>query len=145
MASLPSRTTTISLVTLLLSKARRVSSMSSSLSSTRRMMLLRSAMRALPLGRQRPVEHGAFAGDTFGPYASSVTLHDPPYGGQPHARSRELLVGMKPLKGREHLGGVRRVEPRAVVLDEERALGGPELDRRSRLLPREFPGVAQEV
>src|SRR5689334_19100467 len=111
---------------LLLRKARRVSSSSLALSSTR--TITRSCMG----GRQGEVEGGAAVGVGIGPDPAAVAMGEPRDGGQADAGAGELGLCVEALEDAEEFVAVGHVEAGAVVADEVGGLavvvGDAELD-----------------
>ena len=70
-------------------------------------------------------------------------------GGQSHARSRELILAMQALKGREQLAGMRQIPAVPVVADKEGCFPFDprcaELDPRLLLAGRVLPGIAEQI
>src|SRR5881409_879722 len=133
---------------LLCSSAMRVSSSSSGLSSTSRMIF---GMHVSGRGgcRQGEEEGGAAAGFAVGPDRAAVTRDHTVYVGQADARAFELGRRVQALEHAEQLARVVHVEADAVVAHKER-VGAivesvAELDPRVGFLAAELGGVAEQV
>src|SRR4051794_8679683 len=134
MASTPSRTTTISFVSLFFAKARSVSASSSGLSSTSRIV---APIMDLSRVRQGEIEGSSLLGLGVGPDPATVPVNDPLHGCKPDACALELSTRVQALEGAEELVGVLHLEAGAVVANEVRPLGAgvhlAEFDRRPRM------------
>src|ERR1700737_493516 len=113
-AASPSVTEMIAFARWLLRRARKVSSRSRGLSSTRRIST--SFIDRLPILNfvfcklQSEKERRPLAGLTFRPHPAAMALHDPLHDGQPDATPLKLDVRVQPLKDSEDFLGVTRVE-----------------------------------
>jgi len=74
-----------------------------------------------------------------------VALDRAMHGAEADASAGKLRRGVKPLERHEQLVRVRRVEPGAIVANDERAVADRERDPRVVALRGELPRVAEEV
>src|SRR6185503_10094587 len=143
-ASRPSRVTTISLAMRDCLSARSVSSSSSGLSSTRRIIF--SAIAASFQGEEK---HRSLSRLRVGPDPAAVPAHDALHRGEADTGSRILARGVQPLERTEQLVGVRHVESRAVVAHVEHLAPvvreRSDLDARMVGLRAELPSVADQI
>src|SRR5580692_2502093 len=129
--------------------ARRVSSSSSGLSSTRRIGLFMVMGVSGHFLWQREMEAGTLAHRPLGPYAAPVAVDDSLDRRKTDSGPGKLLGAVKSLEGREELFRIGHIKTRPVVSYgvDPRAilLFGLEQDAWVRTACGEFPGVPKEI
>src|SRR4051794_28833505 len=148
-ASTPSRTTTISLASLVRFSAAKVSSTSAGLSSTMRIGLSVGMAPSFLAFGQREGKSRALADGALGLERAAVAIDDALGQRQPDPRTFEIFLPVQPLEHLEQLAGVGHVEAEAIVLDGVDdiavALHAADADPRRRHAAAVFDGVVDQI